>query len=998
MSVPARDELLRLTLAAAPAAVAMFDTALRFITCSESGRLLFGATGPVVGCTLAEALPHLPPRLGAAMPGCMSGASEVSDEDCFTGADGSTRYASWRLDPWHLPDGSIGGALLFATDVTAAVLHRRQARLLADGLDHAGFGLVICDGTTHRIIYANPEFSTQHRLPPGAAIGMLALDTYAPPERARLLQSLQSAGPNATMVQEIERLRADGSTFASLTTITLVSDADGPALYRVGTVLDISAHKQAEAARTQAESDLSMLVDLAPGVLYQARLTGGRVELLHAHGNFRQISERGDIAAVAEILDRLDSNVLLRRLAALPGQEAQSVDWQVQEPGGHIRWLRNNARVTRRGAEAELTGYLTDVTLEVAARRRLPQEEAIGAFGEMAASFARHIQPEALRQFVETLPAGLAILDRSMTYLAASGDYRALLGLQDQDLTGRSYYDVFPEMTESRRAAHRLCLAGATRQVKADPYLRANGEFGFWDWEMRPWYDAGGEQGGVAITIRNVTDSVHAQHDLRRYIDGLETANIGISIADEATGALIYVNPEYAAMHGRSIEAARNLQVLENYPPGERAFAQDRILQAQQQGRVVYEALRQRADGTVFPALVALTVVPGSSDTPPYRIGTVLDLTALKQAQAGHRAAQGELSTLLAFGPGILCRKRIAADGLEAVEIHGDRMRLAVPGETAADVDALVMAVLRHADTAALLHRLAQLADGDTGTVDVMVAAPGQPERWIRNAVHVVGRTSAGTEMAGYMTDVTREVIEQTRLHRAATLVTLGEMSASMAHELRQPLTSISYAAQNARHLLGTAVTEAGRVEAKLEKIITETARASKLIDHMRVFGRNEPSAPVACSWQQALKGALELLAARKTGIAVDNLLPAELPQVMGAPIMMEQVLINLLGNAFDAYEAQAQPAEAALQRVVVSGGAEDGAVVLCVADHAGGVPEALLPRMFQPFVTTKPPGSGTGLGLAMCYATIVGMGGTLSVHNESGGAVFEIRVPAATP
>jgi C4-dicarboxylate-specific signal transduction histidine kinase len=113
----------------------------------------------------------------------------------------------------------------------------------------------------------------------------------------------------------------------------------------------------------------------------------------------------------------------------------------------------------------------------------------------------------------------------------------------------------------------------------------------------------------------------------------------------------------------------------------------------------------------------------------------------------------------------------------------------------------------------------------------------------------------------------------------------------------------------------------------------------------------------------------------------------------MGAPIPMEQVLLNLVANAIDAYDGMPPGAP---RVVTVQGGVEDGMVVLRVADQAGGIPPHLLSRVFEPFFTTKPPGQGTGLGLALCFGTVLDMGGTIAASNADGGAVFEIRLRAA--
>ena len=170
--------------------------------------------------------------------------------------------------------------------------------------------------------------------------------------------------------------------------------------------------------------------------------------------------------------------------------------------------------------------------------------------------------------------------------------------------------------------------------------------------------------------------------------------------------------------------------------------------------------------------------------------------------------------------------------------------------------------------------------------------------------------------------------------------------------------------------------------------------RAADLLTHMRVFARHEQRAVQPVSVAQALDEALQILPAKLRGRRVVPTLSADLPLVLGQPIALEQVLINLIGNAADAYHASAHAQDSTIS---VSGWVEDQTVVLQVADQAGGIPPHVLPRIFDPFFSTKPGTTGTGLGLALAKGSITEMGGTITATNQNGGAVFEIRLPIAT-
>ncbi|WP_203076926.1 sensor histidine kinase [Falsiroseomonas ponticola] len=243
------------------------------------------------------------------------------------------------------------------------------------------------------------------------------------------------------------------------------------------------------------------------------------------------------------------------------------------------------------------------------------------------------------------------------------------------------------------------------------------------------------------------------------------------------------------------------------------------------------------------------------------------------------------------------------------------------------------------------------------------------------------------------------EAMERERaaqLAQASKLAQLGELATGMAHELNQPLTAITLAAQNALRQLDRGPLEPPAMAARLERILTMARRASTVIDHMRVFGRmgGEANGPVCIA--AVVRGARDLLAFKleRHHVRVQDTLAADLPPVLGQAIPLEQVLVNLIANACDAY---GEAAEGAAPRLVTIAAAVAGdRLALTVHDAAGGIPPEILPRIFAPFFTTKPVGQGTGLGLSISYGIVNDMGGALTVQSEGGTTIFTVSLPLA--
>jgi len=127
-----------------------------------------------------------------------------------------------------------------------------------------------------------------------------------------------------------------------------------------------------------------------------------------------------------------------------------------------------------------------------------------------------------LRLFVEHSPASIAMFDRDMKYIVASRRYCKDYDLANQDLSGRSHYDVFPEVSERWREIHQQCLAGAIEKCEDDPFPRADGHIDLVRWEIHPWHEIGGEIGGIILFSEVVTERKQAELELKEYRTHLE--------------------------------------------------------------------------------------------------------------------------------------------------------------------------------------------------------------------------------------------------------------------------------------------------------------------------------------------------------------------------------------------------------------------------------------------------------------------------------------------
>ncbi len=138
---------------------------------------------------------------------------------------------------------------------------------------------------------------------------------------------------------------------------------------------------------------------------------------------------------------------------------------------------------------------------------------------------SREQRDEQLRRFVQYAPVALAMLDRNMRYLAASGRWLEVYGLEARNLNGGCHYDVFPEIPQRWKDVHQRCLQGAVEQCHEDRLERADGSVQWVHWEVRPWFAGDGSIGGIVITSEDITARKKAEESLQQTVQDLARSN-----------------------------------------------------------------------------------------------------------------------------------------------------------------------------------------------------------------------------------------------------------------------------------------------------------------------------------------------------------------------------------------------------------------------------------------------------------------------------------------
>ncbi|SEO65429.1 sensor histidine kinase [Aquisalimonas asiatica] len=229
-------------------------------------------------------------------------------------------------------------------------------------------------------------------------------------------------------------------------------------------------------------------------------------------------------------------------------------------------------------------------------------------------------------------------------------------------------------------------------------------------------------------------------------------------------------------------------------------------------------------------------------------------------------------------------------------------------------------------------------------------------------------------------------------LVQAAKMAALGQMSASVAHEINQPLAAVQTNVASARLLLRNGDT--GELTEVLGQVEDLVHRMASMAQQLKTYARKSADSNGPFEVQRSVNNALHLLqpALNRQGLALEPEMPDEPVHALGDPVRMEQVVVNLVQNAIDAVAHADTPSV----HLWVRPGAQE--VELCVEDNGHGLPGDGA-GVFEPFFTTKSSGEGIGLGLAIAERIVTGMGGTITAtSSESGGARFRVRLQRTTP
>lgn len=272
--------------------------------------------------------------------------------------------------------------------------------------------------------------------------------------------------------------------------------------------------------------------------------------------------------------------------------------------------------------------------------------------------------------------------------------------------------------------------------------------------------------------------------------------------------------------------------------------------------------------------------------------------------------------------------------------------------------------------------------------------------------------TSFGDDLGQLATHINRTIddLEKTnnelkdtyaQLVQSAKLSALGELTAGVAHELNQPLNGIKIISQSILRDIARDRFETTDLQDDLKDIVDQVNRMATIIDHMRVFTRRTTGSEIeTLDIAEVIEGPLKLMGQqlKNNSIDITTTLDPDLPAVIGNPISMEQVFMNLISNAKNAMlKSSNSPKQLLIHAYGIPHDEvfDQAALVIAFKDNGEGVPDDIKAKIFDPFFTTNEPGKGTGLGLSVSNKIIAEHKGRITLDSTIGvGSEFKIILP----
>jgi PAS domain S-box-containing protein len=512
--------------------------------------------------------------------------------------------------------------------------------------------------------------------------------------------------------------------------------------------------------------------------------------------------------------------------------------------------------------------------------------------------------------------------------------------------------------------------------------------------------DDAGKILGLAGVHTDITERKQAEEMLRESTERFrlifDNSNDGILVADTATRKFLLGNQAICRMLGYTPEELKELGVNDIHPQKDLPAVMEAFdKQLRQEIKISPGLPVQRKDGSVFYA--DINSFPLNLGDKTYLVGVFRDITERRKADDALRESEERYRTLIEnVGEGIGFvnpKEQFAFANSAAEDIFG------VPPSGLLGHSLYEFA--RPEQFGMIREQTDRRRAGEKSVYEIEISRPdGEKRNLLITAVPQFDSQGQFVGAFGVFRDITeRRQAEKERnslqeqLIRSEKLAAVGELIAGVVHEINNPLTGMKGLSE-----LLMKETQDEEKKKDLMFIHQSSERIERIVKNLQRFARREEPTRKDVNINELIDVVISIrnyeMEARSVKVERDYL--PDLPLVMADPSQLEQVFLNLITNAeYAIHDNQQKAGTLTIATSVVPDNAGGETVVIEFSDTGTGIPIEVLPKLFNPFFTTKGVGKGTGLGLSTSYGIIKGHGGEIYGGNRAeGGAVFTVKLP----
>jgi PAS domain S-box-containing protein len=613
----------------------------------------------------------------------------------------------------------------------------------------------------------------------------------------------------------------------------------------------------------------------------------------------------------------------------------------------------------------------------------------------------------------------LAVIDDHGRITRLNPACARILGREPTSLHGASLLDlVHPDDRDATTAELKRISEGGVSSAFENRCRRFNVdgtiEYRWLVWNFNPDLQTRGDKRLLYAVAHDITQrrarqyALQAETAFRRAME--DSMLTGMRVLD-MQGRITYVNPAFCRMLGFAEHELLGATAPFPYWPRERYETSYVSLSQMLSGNTPPTGLEvrvRRKDGTDLDTRMYVSPLIDSNNVQSGWMTSMTDITQSKRARQELAEAQERFLTVL--------DELDAAVSVCAIEHAG------AGDTTSADSGPLLFANRYYRNLLgddARSHRELNVVRGFASNAADAPASEvyhARAERWFEVRTRTIQWVDGSPVRMQVATDITarkatqeRERQQEEKVQLTSRLITMGEMASSLAHELNQPLTAISNysmgtVARIRRNVATGAITDHVELLAMLEKTSAQAERAGHIIRRIREFVKRSEPRRRRCRIVAIVDDAVGFaeIDASKKRIAIHTQVPHDIADIDADPILIEQVLLNLIRNGC---EAMVEPSSAGAREIIIAVRDTVGDAVatgdsrsfdqveFAVVDRGQGIEPTLYEKLFEPFFSTK--SEGMGMGLNICRSIVEFHGGRLwAAPNPGGGTVFRFTLP----